>query len=110
MSEKGKQQPGRIRLRAAFQTLRSNGWFARMNFECCATCGWAVADKTEKDNVVFFHSQSNDRLDEIGQCYLHWQGDAITLITVLECHGIKTTWDGDENTAILIDVSSAKTV
>ena len=109
MNGKEQQQTGRRRLSAAFKTLRSKGWFARMNFECCTTCGWAVADKTGKENVVFFHSQSNDRLEENGQCYLHWQGDAKTLITVLERHGIKTTWDEDENTAIMIDVSSSKT-
>ena len=104
MNEKEKF-PGIANLRKAFEELNSMGWFARMNFECCQTCGWAAADKTGKENVVFFHSQSNEQLEEEGWCYLRWQGDVKTLLAVLDRYGITTHWNGGENTAILIDVT-----
>jgi hypothetical protein len=60
-------------LRSAFEELRELGYFAKMNWQCCTTCGWAAVPDNRADKVVFFHGQDADNLVDTGECYLALQ-------------------------------------
>jgi hypothetical protein len=90
------------RIRNAFVELRTKyGFFARMNFWCCQSCAWADIDDA-KTNVVFFHNQDNDNLNENATCYLAHRGDAALAVKILKKHNISVEWDGSEDSRILI--------
>ena len=42
----------RKRISLAFKELRKRGWFARMNFWCCQTCGCSAVPKEYKDKFA----------------------------------------------------------
>ena len=91
-------------LNKAFRELRKAGFFAKQNFECCNTCGWALVPGEQK-NVVFYHYQAAQRLKNKGVTYLSWSGNAQQIISILESNHIKTEWDGSNNTKIQIDIN-----
>jgi hypothetical protein len=91
-------------LNKAFRELRKSGFFAKQNFECCNTCGWASVPGEEK-NVVFYHYQAYERLRNTGITYLSWCGNAEQIISIFEANDIKTDWDGSKNTKIQIDIN-----
>ena len=43
----------RTNLTKAFAELRKNGYFAKQNFLCCQSCGWAALSDEEAKNAVF---------------------------------------------------------
>jgi hypothetical protein len=47
----------RTNLTKAFAELRKNGYFAKQNFLCCQSCGWAELSEKEAEKVVFYHNQ-----------------------------------------------------
>ena len=94
----------RANLRKAFRALRKNGYFARMNFWCCQTCGWSEVPDEKSDKVVFFHNQDNDTLKYNGYTYLDWGGDGNELKTILEAHDIGVEWDGSNVTRIKANI------
>jgi hypothetical protein len=47
----------RTNLTKAFAELRKNGYFAKQNFLCCQSCGWAALSDEEAKNAVFYHNQ-----------------------------------------------------
>jgi hypothetical protein len=99
-------------LRWAFKVLRRQGFFARMNFWCCSTCGCAaIPDGTQQ--WVFFHKQDNDGLNRTGQTYLTFGAYANApseevvrvgenIVSVLNEAGLATEWDGSPHTRILV--------
>ena len=84
----------------AFEELRSIGYFAKRNNECCQTCGWYAVPVEQKDKAVFTHSQDEDSLADYGGSYLAWSGNGKVIVGVLEKHGIETRWEGDEGSRI----------
>jgi hypothetical protein len=89
----------------AFKELRKLGYFARQNFWCCQSCAGAAvpADKVKK--VVFYHNQDNHDLRSTGECCLAWNGDAEEICKVLNKNGVKTTWDGESDHRIEININ-----
>ena len=90
------------RIRAAFKELRNNGYFSRMNFWCCQSCGWAAVPKGKGEKVVFFHSQDAHTLERDGDCYLAWAGDGEFIVETLKKYGLEPEWNGDRHTRIKI--------
>lgn len=91
------------KIRAAFKELRQNGYFSRMDFWCCQTCGWADVPEGKEDKVLFYHSQDRHSLDKTGSCHLAWSGDGNFIVEILKKHGLKPVWDGSSNTRIKIN-------
>ena len=89
---------------AAFKDLRKLGYFARQNFWCCQTCGWASVPEDKADKVVFYHEQDNSQLRATGECHLAWAGNGNEIVSVLNKHGIQTDWDGSDNQRIRIKI------
>jgi len=44
----------------AFKEIRKNGYFARQNFLCCQSCGWASIPEQKVEKAVFYHRQDNE--------------------------------------------------
>jgi hypothetical protein len=67
----------RVKIEMAFDALRDDGYIAEMDWCCCQNCGWRAIDEQHGGdcNVVFFHAQDADQLDEEGQCLIAWRGD-----------------------------------
>ena len=86
----------------AFNELRKLGYFARQNFTCCQTCGWAAVPSEKGNKAVFYHNQDNDSLKRSGECHLAWSGDGNEIVSVLNRHGIQTDWDGSNQKRIRI--------
>ncbi len=86
----------------AFAELRRSGYFAKMNFSCCRTCGWAEVPDEYEFKAVFYSSQDQQDLEETGSCYLSWSGDGFEITDIMKDYGIRTEWDGTENARIQI--------
>jgi hypothetical protein len=80
----------------AFATLHKDGYFARQNFQCCQTCGWAAVPHDKAKRAVFYHAQDADNLKETGTCHLAWDGDGEQIVKHLTAAGLKVEWDGSE--------------
>lgn len=99
----------KAKIRSAFKELRKLGWFARMNFWCCQNCGCSAVPKKFNDKFTFYHNQDAESIDEYGNIkdgmYLtHGEGgDANEIVNTLRKHGLKVTWNGDNNTRILVE-------
>lgn len=93
------------KLTAAFKELRKLGYFARQNFLCCSSCGWAAIPDEKSEKAVFYHAQDNDDLKKTGTCYLAWSGNGNEICDVLRKHGIKVEWDGLESKRIHININ-----
>jgi hypothetical protein len=72
----------RDKVRKAFVALRKRGFFARMNFWCCQTCGWAAVPEG-RDNVVFYHAQDKETMNKHGVLWLAWSGDGAAIVQEL---------------------------
>lgn len=106
-------------LKAAFQQLRKQGLFARMNFKCCQSCGCAAIPK-DKEAYCFFHLQDNDNRVAGKPFYLAfgWNhdeaeyGDERTddkvraigwqIMAALAANNVGAEWDGSPNTRIRV--------
>lgn len=92
------------KIKTAFAELRSLGYVARENFQCCQSCGWSALSKKEAKKAVFYHKQDGDDLINDGSCHLAWAGNGKEIISVLQKHGIKVEWNGKKDTRILITI------
>jgi len=115
----------RDKIAGAFRELRKSGWFARMNFWCCQSCGCAAVPKSCKDKFVFYHKQDAESFGidgniggELGgERYSDWRGrnkkdsmymshgeggDANEIVAILNKHGLYATWDGSNGTRIMV--------
>ena len=90
------------RLTAAFQELRTRGYFAEQYFADCGSCGFAAIPEDQQEAAVFYHAQAFDYLMESGEVYLNWSGDGEEITSVLKGHGLTVEWDGDSDTTILV--------
>ena len=92
-------------LNNAFKALRKAGYFAKQNFLCCQSCGWAAMTDEQSNKAVFYHRQDADDLKENGTCHLAWDGDGNEIVKILNDNGVKTEWSGEKNKRIKIDIN-----
>jgi hypothetical protein len=92
-------------LTKAFCELRKRGYFARQNWMCCQSCGWA-AIPDGYDKAVFYHAQDADRLKATGGTMLAWHGDGAEICLVLQEAGLATDWCGAEDKRIYVSVEA----
>lgn len=100
----------KIRIRNAFKELRRLGWFARMNFWCCQTCGCAAVPDKAKNKFVFYHKQDAEAINKNtgninghGMYMTHGEGgNGTEIMEVLNKHGLSVTWNGNNDTRILV--------
>lgn len=91
-------------LTKAFKELRKEGFFARQNFTCCQSCGWAEVPEKQSEKAVFYHSQDNDDIEK-GFVYLAWSGDGQLILSILKKYFKDIEWDGTANQRIKINFS-----
>jgi len=89
-------------LNRAFRALRKSGYFARQNFWCCQTCGWADVPEGKENKVVFYHRQDNDDRKLGNPFHVAWSGDGNEICRIFNENGIKTEWDGSDDHRIKI--------
>lgn len=86
-------------LNKAFKALRKAGYFARQNFLCCQSCGWAAIPQ-DTFKVVFYHNQDN-RSKKLGQpFYLSWNGSGSEIVNILKENNVETKWSGKSHKRI----------
>lgn len=108
------------KIRNAFKDLRKQGYFARMNFWCCQSCGCAAVPEKYKDKFVFYHNQDAEalgydgniggknrrfrRFDSKAVLYLtHGEGgDGREICETLKNQGLDVEWDGDMGKRIMV--------
>lgn len=95
-------------LNVAFVALRKAGYFAKQDFSCCSSCGWAEMTDKQSKKAVFYHGQDADGLKEDGSCYLSWSGDGKEIVKILRDNGVDAEWNGESGTRILITISKVK--
>jgi len=106
-------------LSEVFKILEENDLVARMDFLCCDTCAHLEIDKIlheiiGKKGYVFFHEQNTDRLLR-GETKLYLafgRDDSLDsteigeiIVSVFNEVGYTTTWDGDANTKVKVDIN-----
>jgi hypothetical protein len=96
----------RTNLTKAFAELRKNGYFAKQNFLCCQSCGWAALSDEEAKNAVFYHNQDHQDFKKGSDLYLAWAGDGDYIAETLIKFGMHIDWDGTPNTRIVVRNSS----
>ena len=89
-------------LTRAFGALRKKGYFARQNFWCCQSCGWAAIPAEKTGKVVFFHNQDNRDKIKGKPFMLAWAGDGQEIVDTLKEFGVETSWDGDSGKRIQV--------
>jgi len=87
-------------LTQAFKALRKAGYFARQNFLCCQSCGWAAIPEGKFEKVVFYHAQDNSSKREGRPFNLAWNGNGQEICQILKEHNVETTWTGDSSKRI----------
>ena len=88
-------------LTQAFRALRKEGYWARQNWQCCQTCGWANVPQEKGDKAVFYHAQDARHLrDDEPEVWLAWSGDGGKIVDILK-EFVKVDWDGSANKRIL---------
>jgi|688.fasta_scaffold869179_2 hypothetical protein len=95
-------------LSLAFKHLRKKGYFARMNFQCCQSCGWAAVAEQQADKAVFYHAQDHESFKEGEDLFLAWSGNAYEIIGILHRRGLICEWNGRKDSRILIKNKSVK--
>lgn len=87
------------KIRKSFAALRKKGFFARMNFWCCQSCGWYAIEQLEKegkiqeDRAVFYHLQDAESFRKPGlNLRLAWRnsslGSSLEIVDELRKHGL----------------------
>lgn len=89
-------------LTKAFSELRKKGYFARQNFMCCQSCGWAAVPTEYGDRAVFYHGQDREDLKKGRDLYLAWAGNGQEIVKIFEKYGFSVDWNGDSNTRIKV--------
>ncbi len=112
------------RLDAAFDDLEKDGIVARQNFTCCQSCGsYEIGDEIDaakkKGAVIgytFYHQQDTESAADGCGLYLLYgalkakdaKRVAKAIVGALKGAGLKTTWDGDLGTRILVEMNWKK--
>ena len=94
-------------LNQAFRELRKLGYFARQNFTCCNSCGWASIPNGIDEKAVFYHRQDTATIRDYGICYLSWSGNGNEIARVFSKY-FKIEWDGSEDRKIVAKLKEDK--
>lgn len=110
-----------MNLNKAFRDLRKAGMIAKQRFSCCQSCAAAALDTPEnKDRpAVFYTKQDAEVLDDdrrSRRLYLTFgvvnsdDNDRVKrvgaqTVEILQSCGLKTSWDGDINNRICIELN-----
>lgn len=94
-----------LRLIEAFRALGARGVVALPKAGETQSAGWEdVNEKSRTKTAVFWHDQSHDRFDSLGQLSspisLYWRGEKKKIGEVLTAHGFVVTLPKSEDTAI----------
>ena len=92
----------KAKLTIAFQKLRKAGYFARQNFTCCQSCGWAEVPENKSEKAVFYHSQDNGDIEN-GFVHLAWSGEGQEIVDILKTEFKDIEWDGTTSKRIKIN-------
>jgi len=96
----------RTNLSMAFAKLRKQGYFAKQNFMCCQSCGWAELSDEQAQKAVFYNNQDYRDFRNGGDIYLSWSGNGYEIKSTLESFGLRVDWDGESSKRIVIYGSS----
>jgi len=86
----------------AFRDLRKEGYFARQNFWCCQSCGWAAIPEEKSEKAVFYHRQDNEGFIKGDDLNLAWCGDGNLIKSILEKNELEVEWDGTNEKRIIV--------
>lgn len=87
-------------LTQAFKALRKEGYWARQNWKCCQSCGWAAVPEEKSDKAIFYHAQDAQHIrGREPEVMLAWSGDGDRIADILK-EFVKVEWDGSVNTRI----------
>jgi hypothetical protein len=89
-------------LTKAFNQLRKKGYFARQNFMCCQSCGWASVPNEYGERAVFYHAQDKYDMKKSNEVYLAWAGNGQEIVKVFESNGFFVEWNGETTTRIKV--------
>lgn len=89
-------------LSKAFAELRKAGYFAKQNYLCCQSCGWASMTEEEADNAVFYHNQDHRSFKKGDDLSLCWSGNGYQIFYILKKHGLDVVWDGSQFKRIIV--------
>ncbi|MCA1800129.1 MAG: hypothetical protein LC650_02400, partial [Actinobacteria bacterium] len=91
------------RVSTSFKNLRKAGAVARMNYQCCSSCGWAALEidypnfNDDTDTAVFYHRQDADSFNKRGHLetylYLAFHGEGEMIVQALGNEGLTTEWN-----------------
>jgi hypothetical protein len=100
----------RQKIEAVFDKLTREGWFAKSDWQCCQSCGWAAIPKAFCGPIAFFHEQDAEQLDIVNSnpscCIAFGHSDETPestiaagerLVAALKAEGCFVKWDGTEN-------------
>jgi hypothetical protein len=104
------------RIKSAFNRLKKQQVIAESNFLCCTNCAQAaIYEDIMNDShkgYCFYHTQSNDNLNQDGQVYIQYGRNASVTKSVvaigklikkeLEASNLEVKWNGKADTAILV--------
>lgn len=95
----------RARIHAAFETLRNEGFTARMDWGADLASGYAALPHPPAGiapRIVFFHKQDAEAFDALGNlsdalwlAHAASTSDVHRIVEVLNAHGVVAHWDGD---------------
>jgi hypothetical protein len=89
-------------LERGFRTLRTRGYFAEQNWQCCQSCGCRAVPDEFARRYVFYHAQDADDLREHGETRIAWAGDGDEIVEVFRAEGLRVEWNGSQDRRILI--------
>lgn len=89
-------------LSKSFRELRKNGYFAKQDFMCCQSCGWAAIPDEQTKKAIFYHAQDKADIKEKNEVYLAWRGNGKEIVEIFERNGLIVDWNGSENTRIRV--------
>ena len=89
-------------LSKAFAELRKNGYFAKQNFWCCQSCGWAALTDEQAERAVFYNAQDYSDYKRGHDVYLSWAGDGEFISQILTKHNLELEWDGSPSHRIIV--------
>lgn len=87
-------------LTQAFRALRKEGYWARQNWQCCQSCGWAAVPEERGDKAIFYHAQDARHIrGRVPTVMLAWSGNGEQIVNILK-QFVDVDWNGSPNNRI----------
>jgi hypothetical protein len=84
-----------------FSELRKADYFARQNFSCCQSCGWAQIPTKTADKAVFYTQQDNADITKM-RLHVSWSGNGSEICRIARSKGLNVLWNGTTRKRILL--------